>query len=71
LGIMFLYTESLTKMLPFLNNLSFLSLFHFYRPGEILIHNNFFILNPIILIIISVIFLFTSIIVFTRRDIYI
>jgi ABC-2 type transport system permease protein len=71
LGIMFLYTESLTKMVPFINNLSFLSLFHFYRPDEILIHNNFFILNPIILIIISVIFLFASIIVFTKRDIYI
>jgi ABC-2 type transport system permease protein len=71
MAFMFLYTESLTKMIPFINKLSFLSLFNFYQPGDMLIHNNFYIPAPIILFIISVIFLIASIVAFAKRDIYI
>jgi ABC-2 type transport system permease protein len=71
LAFMFLYTESLTKMIPFVRKISFLSLFNFYQPSDILINNNFFVPDSIILFIISVILLFASITAFNKRDIYI
>jgi len=69
LGFMFLYEESLTKIIPWIAKLSYLSIFHFYRSDDILIHNSFSIFNVIVLCLLFIIIVFVSLMSFSRKDI--
>jgi ABC-2 type transport system permease protein len=71
LGLMFLYSESLVKLVPGLEKIPFMSLFHFYNTDKLLIHNSFSITDPIVLFTVTVVFLLVSIVAFLRKDIFI
>jgi ABC-2 type transport system permease protein len=66
---MFAYDELLIKVISFLEYLPFLSLFHYYRPNEILIHGSISAVNPMILLGYFALFSLAAIALFKRRDI--
>lgn len=69
MGFFFMYEEALAKLYPYLDTISFLNPFHYYKPGSILIHHSFSILNPTLLLLFFLIFSFLSILFFRRKDI--
>lgn len=71
LALMFLFTESLTKLIPLFDKLSFASLFNYYHPSEILIDRSFSVYNPLIFIILTISLAAISSIIFVRKDIYV
>lgn len=66
---MFLYKELLIKIVPFLSKFSFVSLFHYYKSENILLHNSFSIINLVILSGIFLFFISLSVLIFKKRDI--
>lgn len=68
-GFFFLHEEVLTKLYPFLKSISILNPFHYYKPELILIDHSFSFLNPFVLLLFFLIFLFLSILFFKRKDI--
>ncbi|MBN1572676.1 MAG: helix-turn-helix domain-containing protein [Deltaproteobacteria bacterium] len=66
---MFAYEELLIKVISFLEYLPFLSLFHFYRPGEILIHGSISAANPLILLGYFALFSLIAVALFKGKDI--
>ena len=68
-GFMFVYEGMLTKLIPALEKLSFISLFHFYQPDDILIRQTYAMGNAIVLCITFVILVFIGIAAFRRKDI--
>ncbi len=68
-GFMFLFEESLVKLIPSIKKLSFLSLFHFYRPDNVLIHGHYSMLNVIILLLVFIVLLSLSLLSFAKKDI--
>lgn len=70
IGMMFLYTESLAKIIPFLEKISFVSLFNFYSAGKLLIHNSFSITDMVVLFAVTIIFVLASINIFSKKDIF-
>lgn len=68
-GFLFLYQELFTKLVPGLDRLSFISPFHFYRTGDILIHRTFIWSDPVVLLCVFVVLSSLSVIHFMRRDI--
>lgn len=71
LGFMFLYEESLAAVIPFLDKFSFLSVFHYYRPENILIHHTDSVLDVIIMSSICIVIMCGSLLSFSKRDILI
>jgi ABC-2 type transport system permease protein len=69
MGFFFIYEEALAKLYPFLDNISFLNPFHYYKPESILIRHSFSILNSMLLLLFFLIFTFLSILFFRRKDI--
>lgn len=68
-GFMFVYEGMLTKLIPALDKLSFMSLFHYYRPSDILIRQTFTIWNVVVLSITFIILIFICVTIFRRKDI--
>lgn len=66
---MFAYEELLIKVISFLEYLPFLSFFHYYRPGEILIHGSISAANPLILLGYFALFTLAAAAIFKRKDI--
>ncbi|MBN2534200.1 MAG: ABC transporter permease subunit [Spirochaetales bacterium] len=69
MGFFFMYEEVLVKLHPFLDKLSFFNPFHYYQPGEILIHKSFSIRNSICMLAYFLFFFILSLLFFNRRDI--
>lgn len=68
-GFMFAYEGMLTKLIPALGKLSFLSLFHYYQPDDILIRQTYTIGDALVLSITFMILIFICVTVFRRKDI--
>jgi len=68
-GFMFLYEGLLTKLIPVLDRLSFMSLFHFYQPADILIRQTHSMGDALVLCMTFLILVCIGISLFRRRDI--
>jgi len=68
-GFMFVYEGMLTKLIPALGKLSFLSLFHYYQPDDILIRQTYTIGDALVLSVTFMILIFICVTVFRRKDI--
>jgi ABC-type transport system involved in multi-copper enzyme maturation permease subunit len=69
IGFMFMFEELLVKVVPVLKNISFLSLFHYYKPDNILIYDSFSYINPGVLLILFLILSYISSMIFASKDI--
>ena len=69
LGFMFFFEELLVKLAPAMEKFAFLSPFHFYSTGEVLIHNSIDWLDPFILFSVFLTLSFFSVFLFSRKDI--
>jgi ABC-2 type transport system permease protein len=68
IGLLFFYEEILSKMVPGLDRLSFLSPFHYYDAGDVLIRGSFSIVNVAMLLFLFSSLATLSVLVFARRD---
>jgi ABC-2 type transport system permease protein len=68
-GFMFVYEGMLTKLIPVLDKLSFMSLFHYYQPSDILIRRTFTIWHAVVLSFTFIILIFICVTIFRRKDI--
>jgi len=68
-GFMFVYEGMLTKLIPALDKLSFLSLFHYYQPNDILIRQTYTMGDALVLSITFMILICICVTVFRRKDI--
>ncbi|MBN2323073.1 MAG: ABC transporter permease subunit [Spirochaetes bacterium] len=69
IGFFFIYEEVLAKLYRFLDTVSFLNPFHYYKPESILIRHSFSIVNTFVLLLFFLIFLIGSLLYFERKDI--
>jgi ABC-2 type transport system permease protein len=68
-GFMFMYEGMLTKLIPALDRLSFMSPFHYYQPDDILIRQTYSMGNALMLSVTFIVLVFIGISVFRRKDI--
>ncbi len=69
MAIMFFFEELLVKLIPFFKVFSFINLFHYYKPNEILIQGLISIKNLVILFGYFTFFSLVSIFLFKEKDI--
>ncbi|MEJ2663732.1 MAG: ABC transporter permease subunit [Spirochaetia bacterium] len=69
MGFFFLYEQVLAKLYPFLDKLSLINPFHYYRTKDILVHKSFSILNYAVLFAYTVSILILSMLCFNRKEI--
>jgi len=68
-GFMFVYEGMLTKLIPALDGLGFMSLFHYYQPKDILTRQTYTIADALVLAVTCMILMFICVAVFRRKDI--
>ena len=68
-GFLFLFKEAITKLVPVLKNLAFLSPYHYYRTADILLRKTYFLSDWVVLLCIFISFSSLAALYFSRRDI--
>jgi ABC-type transport system involved in multi-copper enzyme maturation permease subunit len=69
MGFFFMYDEVLAKLYPLMDRFSFLNPFHYYQPGNILIHETGSISHLLMMTLFVLILLLISVLVFNRKEI--
>jgi hypothetical protein len=68
-SVMFLFSEMLSKLVPLLGKLRFVSPFHYYRAEDILVHGSYDCSALFFLAVYSIVPLVLAVVIFSRRDI--
>jgi ABC-type transport system involved in multi-copper enzyme maturation permease subunit len=68
-GFLFLFKEAITKLVPALENFAYISPYHYYRTGDILLRNTYFWSDWVVLLCVSITFASLAALYFSRRDI--
>jgi ABC-type transport system involved in multi-copper enzyme maturation permease subunit len=68
-GFLFLLKEAITKLVPALENFSYISPYHYYRTGDILLRKTYCWSDWVLLLCVSITFASLAVLCFSRRDI--